>query len=96
MLDAVRKRFIRPLELRCSHTAIIKLLNEVFDDEYMRIFSILRREDLLDHYMDVMPNALRSGPTSIPKGTSREDVVNNHFSWRICCRLNSTQLPSYQ
>ena len=64
--------------------------------EDMRIFSALHGKGLLDHYIDVKPNALRSGTSSISKGSQYDDVVNKYFSWRICRRLNANHLPLYQ
>ena len=92
MLDSVRKRFLRRLQWRCGSASISTVVTfyRLFDEEDMRMLQTLRREDLLAHFLDCRPNSLRSGMSFSPKAIPRDDTVNNHFSWRICRKLNAT------
>ena len=95
MLEMVRKRFLRRLSWRCNTTSspFIKSIPELFDEQDLRMFNLLQREGLIDHFISVRPNSLRSGISYSPRSTARDDTVHNQFSWRLCRKLNSTTPP---
>ena len=90
LLESVRKRFVKRITWRCGCPEVdIPSVSELFDDHDLRMYRLLKREELIDHYICTRPNSLRSGCSYSPKVTARSDIVNNVYSWRICRVLNS-------
>ena len=93
MLDSVRKRFSRRLLWKCGSKTSIRSPSRVHGNEDMRMLYTPRRKGLLHHSINGRPNTLRSGVSLAPKRIPRGDVVNNHFSWRICRQFNTKSFP---
>ena len=74
MIDSVHRRSVRCLQWRCGYIPEVKYLCALFSDENTRIFFTLRREGLLEHFINVRPTALRSGVSFAPKGVRRDDA----------------------
>ena len=63
------------------------LIMSLFDTRGMRTYYLLRKENLLDHYINTTRNSLHSGTTLAPKATARNELIRHQIAWRLCRRL---------
>ena len=88
LLESVRRRFLKRLAWRCHCPApTISTITTLFDDHDRRMYCLLKDENLLDHYINVRQNSLRSGFTYSPKTVARNELIAHQFAWRICKQL---------
>lgn len=91
-LDRVQSRFIRRVSKRCSvprDSITLKSISELHDSADMRMYASLCKRNMVDKFLVMRPNHLRSGQSVTALEVARTDRVNNAFSWRIARRLRS-------
>lgn len=89
LLETTRRRFIKRLSFRCQcPPAELKSFTELFDEQDLRTYRLLESEQLLEHFLTIRANSLRSGLSFSPKTIARTELINQQFSWRIARRLN--------
>ena len=96
-IEAIRSYFIRRLRIRCTDDVNVSDIPPIMSVLHAQDIRILRRIVLLDetgHYFEIRPNSLRSLNTVRSKSIAKNETVNNSFSWRICAKINSRDIPT--
>ena len=91
-IDRVQSRFIRRVSKRCdvSRDSIsLKPIRELQDAADLKMYNRLCSLNVIDRFLDIRPNNLRSEQTVSALEVARTDRVNNMFSWRLARMLRT-------
>ena len=91
-LESVQRRFIRRVSARCevprqSVVCVLKTISELHEVTDLKMFYKFERLNMLDQFVIIRGNYLRSGRTISPIETARTERINNTFAWRLARKV---------
>ena len=89
-IERVQNRFIRRVSKRCDiprSAIVLRPISELHDEADMRMYDRLCTLNMIEQFVEIRENSLRSGRTVSAHEVARTDRINNLFAWRLARRL---------